>query len=315
MRTVRLCFVLLLVLGCDDKDESPGHKFLNEVMVIMQDHSINRLTINWIDFRTKVFKAAGDASTDEDVNRGLKTALVELGDHHSFITRGTTGTFINGTNNTDCVSNYTGAPDLRGNNIGYIRIAGYSGNDNAFAINIQKKIQEQDNADLTGWIVDLRGNTGGNMWPMLAGIGPILGEGISGYFIDPLGKEDWYGYNSGNSQDNGTTINVVPFPYKLINQSPKVAVLTDAGTASSGEAITIAFINRPNTRSFGSATCGLSTANSGYPLSDGGRMNLTVAVMADRDKNKKGGPLPPDVLVKGDQEVIDAAIEWLSASQ
>jgi C-terminal processing protease CtpA/Prc len=35
-----------------------------------------------------------------------------------------------------------------------------------------------DQGNLAGWIVDLRNNGGGNMWPMLTGIGSILGEGV-----------------------------------------------------------------------------------------------------------------------------------------
>jgi carboxyl-terminal processing protease len=50
---------------------------------------------------------------------------------------------------------------------------------------------------------------------------------------------------------------LVKAPYKLVVPSPRVAVLTDTGVASSGEAI--AFRGRPNTRSFGTPTCGLST--------------------------------------------------------
>ena len=33
-------------------------------------------------------------------------------------------------------------------------------------------------------MIDLRPNTGDNCWPMLAGIGPLLGEGVCGYFTD-----------------------------------------------------------------------------------------------------------------------------------
>ncbi|MGA7930969.1 MAG: S41 family peptidase, partial [Candidatus Sulfotelmatobacter sp.] len=35
------------------------------------------------------------------------------------------------------------------------------------------------------WIIDLRGNLGGNMWPMLAGIGLVVGEGDLGSFQSP----------------------------------------------------------------------------------------------------------------------------------
>jgi len=44
-----------------------------------------------------------------------------------------------------------------------------------------------------GWLVDLRGNGGGNMWPMLAGIGPVVGEGELGSFQAPGGSSSiWF---------------------------------------------------------------------------------------------------------------------------
>lgn len=49
----------------------------------------------------------------------------------------------------------------------------------------------------------------------------------------------------------------------LKRPSPRVAVLFDGMTASSGEAVVVAFKQRPDTRSFGMPTCGLSTANVG----------------------------------------------------
>ncbi len=47
----------------------------------------------------------------------------------------------------------------------------------AYATKLQGIIADLDKAHPAGWVVDLRGNVGGNMWPMLAGIGPVLGEG------------------------------------------------------------------------------------------------------------------------------------------
>ena len=49
-----------------------------------------------------------------------------------------------------------------------------------YAKTLQDSIRARDRVGLIGWIVDLRGNSGGNMWPMLAGVGPVLGEGVAG---------------------------------------------------------------------------------------------------------------------------------------
>ena len=100
---------------------------------------------------------------------------------------------------------------------------------------------------------------------------------------------------------------------------PPVAVLTDSLTASSGEAITIAFRARPGARSFGQPTFGVSTANAAFGLSDGAAIFLTVATMADRSGALYGGELVPDSLVLGTKTgdrttdaALDAAFDWLA---
>jgi carboxyl-terminal processing protease len=54
------------------------------------------------------------------------------------------------------------------------------------------------------------------------------------------------------------------------------------------------FRGRPNTRSFGHYTVGLSTGNIGYPLSDGAAIFLTGVVMADRTAQAYGEHIYPD---------------------
>jgi C-terminal processing protease CtpA/Prc len=50
----------------------------------------------------------------------------------------------------------------------------------AYATKVQSVIADLVSKKPCGWIVDLRGNGGGNIWAMLAGVGPILGEGELG---------------------------------------------------------------------------------------------------------------------------------------
>ena len=125
-------------------------------------------------------------------------------------------------------------------NIGYVSVTAYNGNSNdsdgkAFAQEIQNQIITNDHVDLKGWIVDLRGNGGGNMYPMLAGVGPILGEGIAGYFIDPDNNKTPWGFQEGASFAQDSRITELDNSYELVVPNPKVAVLLDNGIASSGE--------------------------------------------------------------------------------
>jgi hypothetical protein len=89
--------------------------------------------------------------------------------------------------------------------------------------------------------------------------------------------------------------------------------LTDNSVASSGEATVIAFRRRPDTRSFGAATRGLSTANKGFDLSDGATLALTTSVMADRTRTKYGDSIPPDEIVTDPRQVVQRALEWLQS--
>lgn len=287
--------------------------YLEGLIGIMQANSINRLTIDWVAFRSQVFAAAPRAQTSVDTYPAITEALRLLGDGHSTF-RTPTGSVLFVPNRT-CRGSGSGGAALPAT-VGYVRVTSFSGTTEqarTFANTIQATIKAADHDSIIGWVVDLRGNGGGNMWPMVAGVGPILGDGIAGYFISPTGVESSWEYRDGASWNSGFRIQSVDEPYRLRRERPKVAVLSDNGIASSGEATLIAFRQRPNTRSFGVATCGLSTANQGFPINDGSLLNLTVAVMADRNKVKYGDEITPDEVVADPTEMVQRAITWLRA--
>lgn len=318
MRT-RLLFYSFLIfsfVGCNE-DNPPAlslfaQNFLDEMLKVMEKNSINRKTIDWEEFRTKVYAKAVGAETISEIYPAITEALTLLGDNHSvFIGPG--GNTISVHTITCNTQNIT-KPVLPFN-IGYVRVNQYGGGSTgsaaiAFAEEIKQQIKSQDSPDIIGWIVDLRSNLGGNMWPMVAGIGPILGEGTAGYFIGPDGLGYSWGYLDGASVNEGTVISQVVDPYELILPNPKVAVLLDNGIASSGEVMAISFVGREKTKSFGSPTCGLSTANSGYTLSSNCTLVLTVAYLADRDKNLFGMPVPPDQ-VSTNESIMQDAVAWI----
>lgn len=286
--------------------------YLSELVSVMEAHSINRLKINWNTFRAGVVAAAGAAQSVEETFPAIRTALTQLGDRHSFF-RPASGPTFAGLDFPNCGWPSVDAPALPPS-VGYIRVGAFGGSaDEArdFANGLQRQIASADRDDLAGWIVDVRGNGGGNMWPMIAGVGPILGDGRAGYFVDPVGTAIAWEYRDGASWEGGELAQRVDAPYRLRRQSPKVAVLFDRATASSGEAVVIAFRGRPDTRSFGTATCGLSTANELYPMSDGASLFLTVAAMADRTQFVYGGQIAPDEEVPVPRDAEQRAVAWL----
>ncbi|WP_020607324.1 S41 family peptidase [Spirosoma spitsbergense] len=310
-------YLLLSGLIACQKDQVPApastiaQTYIDQLVNYMQANSINRKAIDWTDFKQQVDQKAHGAQTITDLYPAIQLALTLLGDHHSFYIPAQ-GNPIYGTSPLNC-SDSSPAQVILSPLIGYVKITAFSGTGSAandFAQAIQEAIKKADSDSIRGWIVDLRNNTGGNMWPMLAGIGPILGEGSVGYFIDPTGNNSSWSYQQGAALLDQTRMALVSGPYRLRKPNPKVAVLTNRSTASSGEAIAISFKGRSQTRSFGTPTCGLSTANGSITLSDGASLYVTQATMADRTRTLYGKPVEPDESAYS-STAVDKAVAWL----
>ncbi|WP_111178224.1 S41 family peptidase [Stenotrophomonas maltophilia] len=186
--------------------------------------------------------------------------------------------------------------------IGYILVPGLRGigtyDRESFTAELCSRIATLAPTSTKGWIVDLRQDNGGNMWPMLNGLHSLLGDRDAGGFRDRQGKtRKWRSRTS---------------PECRVDLSDsRVAVLVGPKTASSGEAVAVAFRARPGTRFFGQPTAGLATSNTTFPLPDGGALLLTTAAMADREGTEYPKGIVPESIVRGDQDAIEMAAHWL----
>ncbi|WP_083961193.1 S41 family peptidase [Thermomonas fusca] len=194
--------------------------------------------------------------------------------------------------------------------VGYINVPGFRGTalkqTTEYANEICSKLAQLNAKRATGWVVDLRQNNGGNMWPMLDGLQPLLGRGSYGSFRDRNGNETPL-VSKGKKRCQTT-----------VPSNARVAVLIGRNTASSGEAIAIAFSGRPNTRTFGSATAGLSTANSTYALPGGGTLVLTTGVAVDRLGRLFPAGLKPDESISDQgtaDQTLGSAIAWVRSDK
>ena len=206
---------------------------------------------------------------------------------------------------------------------GYIDVPGIIGDPTAqkqYAQILQDAIRATDAAPRCGWIVDLRLNRGGYIYAMLSGLGPILGSGPVAGQLNAAGTRTMWTYADGTVFSGETPTVGVDQPYRVVNPDPAVAVLTSGLTASAGEAVTIAFRGRPNTRSFGEKTTGLTTFNVRKRMPDGAFLDILNAVDIDRAGNTYDGPVPPEQPVAIDwrnignqaDPVLLAATRWLS---
>jgi Peptidase family S41 len=289
---------------------APAKEVLDAALSIVKTNSLRRNDVAWDTVEPRVRALAAGAERSADVYPAIRYLLLQLGDHHSFLMPpAQTSQF-----RTGGAQNPSAEVRALSERIGYVSVPGYSGAEpgamGAYATRMHEALAGTIGSVSCGWVVDLRSNTGGNMWPMLAGLKPFLGGGGLGTFERPTGSSPpWIA---------GQHVGVEPPSTLAALESAWVAVLTGPRTASSGEAVAIAFRGRPRTRSFGQPTAGFSTANTNFPLPDGAMILLTTAVEADRTGRRYGEKVDPDERVDAaagtDDTTLSMAIEWLRQS-
>lgn len=302
-----------------------ARQMLDSAIALTRTYALRRDAVGWDDLIPRLHERIAGARTLEEVYPALGMLTRSLGDRHSHVRVPPPGARRAGDkgNESSAPAPAARAPFreqpmttlwLPTQRVGYVRIPAHDGSDvptsREMAAGVRAELGRQQARGACGWVVDVRNNTGGNMWPMLAALRPLLGEGPLGSFRAPREDEPWGARAAWDVNDRyaaGTA------PWTDLTAAP-VAVLTNGQTASSGEAVVAAFRGRAATRLIGTATAGLSTVNDGYPLPGGAMLLLTTAVIADRTGHAYGGPIDPDSSVAeapGRDAPMEAAVRWL----
>lgn len=317
LRLISIGLVAALTGSCADDPTaatpSAGAHYLNALLDIAEAKSVNSRTLDWSSLRSQVLAAAGSAETIQDTYPAIALALRLLDDRESYYTA-TDGHVIGPPPVGGCIgSPPPGIPPLP-NTVRYVKVDSCLCDGAAveeFADAVQSAIRASDRPGLAGWIVDLRGNFGGNMWPMIAGIGALLGDGIVGYLVEN-DREYERAYRGGTALNAGEPFARATSPYVLLDRDPRVAVLTDGATTGAGEAIAVFFKGRARTRSFGSSTCGHHQLQLDSALTDGATLSLATSQHADRTHQRYAGPIAPDDTVADASTVVERAVAWLT---
>lgn len=292
-------------------DAPTGMALYDEAFDLIQHRALNADRLPG-DARERWRPPAGASSNE--ARRAIRTLLRQLGDSHSFLLRPelAAASPAEAASAKD-VPRWARAGHsavqwtLLPGRIGHLRVPGFSGGDRErrerYAGALLAALAAGTRAGVKGWIVDLRSNGGGNMWPMLAGLEPLLRSQPVGAFEDrDQHRRPW-------------RIDALPEARHLPDLGAvPVAVLTSARTASSGEAVAVAFRGRPRTRSFGRPTSGLSTGNTTLGLHDGTALMLTTTRFVDRSGRVYGASIVPDVPVgyfRGESYGREIARQWL----
>ncbi|HEY0679271.1 MAG TPA: S41 family peptidase [Chitinophagaceae bacterium] len=281
-------------------------RLLDEAFVVMQKHYYKKDSVQWDELVNSAKSRLNNSTDCETAYETLEWCFKQIKEKHSFILPPVKAARYNGNVNSSTepapIDELIGPlkHELAEQDIAYIDVPWVSTADNKicteFAENLQQLIADYDKKGINKWIIDLRNNTGGNCWPMLAGLGPLLGDGIHGYFVSSDEKIP-FSYQQGNMMQGKYSRCTVNNPYTMSGSKRTIVVLTGPNTASAGEIVALAFKGKDNVYLFGQPTAGLTTANATYKLSDGSVLVLTVCKEADRNGNIYEGKIQPDKMI------------------
>ncbi|WP_273565459.1 S41 family peptidase [Maribacter halichondriae] len=330
-------YILILFLfsnsftSCAQKSET--ELTLNKIIEHAENNSLYRKTVDWSSLKKEMYSLAKDADSVSQLKPALDLMLKELNDTHGRVFH-----------NNQYLSYYTGEKKEHRKNmsseiyneiqsiqvyefkalnleddIGYVRIVGLPVGDNQkMSADIQNAVCQVIEKGAKKWIIDLRYNGGGNMFPMVEGITNIIGDGIVGGTKGVTEEESsvWQIKNGDFFYDeqNVAIENKCP-----ISEVQKIAVLTSFYTASSGEALAVILKKRPKTKFFGNKTMGLVTATDYKQIDSLTAMSISVSYYKDRESKVYDNFVDVDEMIEFEPKIeldkdkaINRAIEWLN---
>ncbi|MBB4906093.1 S41 family peptidase [Actinophytocola algeriensis] len=314
-RMVGALAVVVLLLGVGGDATARGvpmshaaYDYLESALTLLQDKALDRYTVDWRKIRGDAFEMARDASEPADTYSAIRGAIATIGNRHTRL--------IPPGEAVPPPAARIPVPEgeLLYGRFAQITIPGIQADqagEERYVSAGQAAVRTLDAAAPCGWLVDLRADEGGNMWPMLTVLAPLLGDGRLGSFVGPDGRSVHWEIRGDDVVLGGQVVGTNPV--RLTRPAPPVAVLTSQYTGSAGEGTLVSFLGLDRVRTFGLRTAGLSTANEPYELSDGAILVLTVATMADRTGRRYGTPIEPDVPASPRTGAdVAAATTWLA---
>ncbi|MGW7537369.1 S41 family peptidase [Amycolatopsis sp. NPDC054798] len=309
MRRALAAVVVLVLLGAGLAAAQPSaptpRTYLLGALNLLRLHSIDRDRVDWPRAEADALRAAEGVSTLSGTYPMIQTVLAELGNPHSKL--------LSPAQAQAPPAATIAVPSSRAaNGLAVLKLPGFvadaAGEERYVAAGVAA-LRAVEAQALCGWIVDLRDDVGGNMWPMLTVLAPLLGDGVAGSFAGPGRAPGFWSVRDGRSWSGEQPATAEVNPVRLSRPKPPVAVLTSRNTASSGEATLIAFRGLGRAATFGEPTAGFATGNVAFDLADGAKLLVTSTVDVDRTGRVYGAwPIAPD-FPAADPEA--AAREWL----
>ncbi len=184
-----------------------AEQYLTHVLDLLQNNSLDRNRVDWPQVRREAFAEAAGARTTADTYDAIDLAVKSLDNPHTFFMRPEQAAAMDPSAEAPGTTEPPPMPrgHLVGPKIGYVslpttdKIPGY-------ARTGAQVVRTLDASKPCGWIVDLREDSGGAIWPKLDVLAPLLGDGRLGAFVDADGKQSAWELNRGKLSVGGEVI-------------------------------------------------------------------------------------------------------------
>lgn len=298
---------ILLYAACFCSAQDNYRSIVLQALNIAKKYSINSNILNWPSIETEVLQHAKHLSSEKDLYNTLQYLLNRLKDKHSYLITAD-GKRWQKSKEPGKVIKKSSLPlqKLQKAKIVYINVEPLTSSIkidmDTYAKNLYRTIISSYKEDMTGWILDFRENTGGQLWPMLAGLSPLVNSDTAGIAIYPNGSNwSWWAYHGKAGVGKNIHYQVENANGEHIEKKP-IVILISSRTASSGEASVISFIGQDHVYLVGELTKGLATVNQPFELANGATMMLTTAYFGDRNKKVYPYGIEPDTIVSNNIE-------------
>lgn len=287
MRHFPLLILSFLLLADGLHSQTPPKKekeYLDRVISLIEANYYFIDSIDFLAVKSKAISLMSFAKKRADTYSVIDTILRNLYEGHHFFLR---PQVMKKLDQYEPLVYPTGR--LIDDQTGYIKIPpmlGHFTSIQAWSDSLRNIYDELQNPDIKGWIIDLRGNKGGAMGPMITGLYPFFGDTAVLSLKHKSGGISVYSFKNGyfTETKNGVEYGLLTYKKGPANfYKNKIAVLIDDHVGSSGEITAIALRGLNNTRFFGAPTGGVPTSTWSYRLSDKAYIGFVEGVHFDRN--------------------------------
>lgn len=306
--------------------------FSDSLFYVVENNYLHRKTIDWNKVKTQYLKENLASNTFMEAFYGLQAFFDSIDCNHCqvFNDKG----FVKGTSKPLLYEDYSyefGKKHSEGvkfsvsklkNKYAYVEVPSmfYPSLSKDSIDVISQKMYDQiieldKNNNPKGWILDLRFNTGGDAYLMLAALYHFLGDKVVYTGLDVNKNVISVNQLKAGKFISGETIEREINAKNKPNLNVPIAIIMGNWTASAGEDVIVGFTDRKNVITIGEPTYGYLTGNELYKLPFNAQAALTGSYIADMYGKYKVN-LDPDISIKEknsnfknllkDQNIIEA---------